>query len=81
MEIERNLRYTAVCSEILNRRPIDKYVVCTEPDPFFTSHSRRRPLITTTTILDRYLRVHVKMEPTTVNRRNRHMDLYRYARV
>lgn len=82
LDYQKKLRYSAVLSELQGRRSyVDRYIVTSEPDPFFSRLSRRLPTIPVSTIVDRVSGFVAKLEPSTVNRRNRDMDLYRYVRV
>lgn len=81
LDYQRDIRYASICSEISKRRKFDWYSVTTEPDPFFSNIRRRLPDITISTIVDRDSFFTVKLEPTTVNRRNRDMNLDDYVRV
>lgn len=67
---------TSIVEHLANRSTKDRYVVRTEPDPFFpTLAGRRCPMIAVTTIVNDAIGYEVQLEPTSVNRRNREMTL------
>ena len=81
LDYQKELRYSAVISELQELHYLDRYTVSSEPDPFFSRLATRHPMISVTTIVDRVTGYIMKMEPLNMNRRNRRRDLHRYITV